>query len=164
MTQAISTALGSAPIPCAIERQIGTISAVVAVLDIKFVITQHRIKTTKVSAYGEGSLPSAPITVLAISSPAPVCSSAEARERVPPKRKIVFRSMDFRASFSEITPVRISSRAPIPPEPSGRKTHFRFSGRIPKAPESSIPSPHQYLPGNPCSSIQNNPFHFPYPL
>ena len=34
ITHAINTALGSAPIPCAMERQIGTISAVVAVFDI----------------------------------------------------------------------------------------------------------------------------------
>ncbi len=54
MTHAINTALGSAPIPCAIDIQIGTISAVVAVLDMKFVITQHSIKITNVSTYGDG--------------------------------------------------------------------------------------------------------------
>ena len=48
MTQAIRTALGSAPMPWAMERQIGTINAVVAVLDIKFVSTQQRINTTNV--------------------------------------------------------------------------------------------------------------------
>ena len=116
ITHAISTALGSAPIPCAIDRQIGTIRAVVAVFDIKFVRIQQRMNTTNVSTYGDGFSPSAPITLLAISSPAPVSCSAAARESVPPKRKIVLRSMDLSASFSEITPVRIRSSAPIPPE------------------------------------------------
>ena len=36
-----NTALGSAPILCAIDKQIGTSNAVVAVFDIKLVITQH---------------------------------------------------------------------------------------------------------------------------
>lgn len=36
------------------ERQIVTISAVVAVFDMKFVITQQRINTTNVSMYGDG--------------------------------------------------------------------------------------------------------------
>ena len=95
ITHAISTALGSAPIPCAIDRQIGTIRAVVAVFDIKFVRIQQRMNTTNVSTYGDGFSPSAPITLLAISSPAPVSCSAAARESVPPKRKIVLRSMDL---------------------------------------------------------------------
>ena len=51
MTHAINTALGSAPIPCAMEIPIGTIRAVVAVLDMKFVITQQSIKITNVSTY-----------------------------------------------------------------------------------------------------------------
>ena len=85
ITHAISTALGSAPIPCAIDRQIGTIRAVVAVFDIKFVRIQQRMNTTNVSTYGDGFSPSAPITLLAISSPAPVSCSAAARESVPPK-------------------------------------------------------------------------------
>ena len=49
ITQAISTALGSAPMLWAMDRQMGTIRAVVAVLDIKFVREQHRINTIKVS-------------------------------------------------------------------------------------------------------------------
>ena len=49
MTHAIRTALGSAPIPSAMDKQIGAINAVVAVLDIKFVMIQQRINTTKVS-------------------------------------------------------------------------------------------------------------------
>ena len=49
MTHAISTALGSAPIPCAIDTAIGAISAVVAVFDIKLVSTQHSMKITNVS-------------------------------------------------------------------------------------------------------------------
>ena len=72
ITQAINTALGSAPIPCAIERQIGTISAVVAVFDMKFVMIQHSRNTTSVRIYGDGFAPNAPITLLAITSPAPV--------------------------------------------------------------------------------------------
>ena len=116
MTHAINTALGSAPIPWAIDRQIGTINAVVAVLDMKFVIIQHRINTTKVRIYGDGWLPSAPITLSAINFPAPVFSSAAAKDSVPPNKKIVLRSIAFNASFSEITPVRIRSNAPIPPE------------------------------------------------
>ena len=83
---------------------------------IKFVRIQQRMNTTNVRMYGDGFSPSAPITLLAISSPAPVSCSAAARESVPPKRKIVLRSMDLSASFSEITPVRIRSSAPIPPE------------------------------------------------
>ena len=101
MTHAIRTALGSAPIPCAIETQIGAMSAVVAVFDMKFVMIQHRINTTKVNSTGDGFAPNAPITLSAIISPAPVTSNAFARDKVPPNRKMVFRSMDFRASFSE---------------------------------------------------------------
>ena len=72
ITHAISTALGSAPIPWAMERQIGTISAVVAVLDIKFVMIQQSRNTTSVKMYGDGFSPNAPITLPAINSPAPV--------------------------------------------------------------------------------------------
>ena len=115
MTHAIKTALGSAPIPCAMETQIGAISAVVAVFDIKFVSTQQSINTTNVSTYGDGFSPRTPITAFAISSPAPVVCNADARESVPPKRKIVFRSMDFSAFFSLITPVKINASAPIHP-------------------------------------------------
>ena len=49
-------------------------------LDIKFVKIQQRINTTNVSMYGDGFSPSAPITLLAISSPAPVSCKAAARE------------------------------------------------------------------------------------
>ena len=48
MTQAIRTARGSAPMPCAMLRQMGTIRAVVAVLDMKLVMTQQSRKTTRV--------------------------------------------------------------------------------------------------------------------
>lgn len=72
ITHAISTALGSAPISVAIDTQIGTKSAVVAVFDIKFVSTQQSMNTTNVRTYGDGFLPSIPITAVAISSPAPV--------------------------------------------------------------------------------------------
>ena len=47
MTHAIKTALGSAPIPSAMDKQIGAIRAVAAVFDIKLVNTQQMIKTTK---------------------------------------------------------------------------------------------------------------------
>ena len=94
----------------------GAISAVVAVLDMKLVMTQQRMKTTKVKRSGEGLSPRAPITLPAIISPAPVSCRAAARESVPPKRKMVLRSMDLRASFSEITPVRIRRIAPTHPE------------------------------------------------
>lgn len=65
----------------------GTIKAVVAVLDIKLVNTAHSTNTTKVRTMGEGFSPKAPITWLAIISPAPVEERADARERVPPNRK-----------------------------------------------------------------------------
>ncbi len=115
MTQAISTALGSAPIPWAMETQIGAIRAVVAVLDMKLVMMQHSMNTTKVNSTGDGSAPSAPITLSAIISPAPVFSNAVANDKVPPNRKIVFRSIDFSASLSDITPVMINSTAPTQP-------------------------------------------------
>ena len=60
-------------------------------------------------------LPNKPITLLAISSPAPVLESADASESVPPKRNIVFKSIDCKACFSVITPVTISAKAPIAP-------------------------------------------------
>ena len=80
ITVAITTALGSAPRLFARETAIGIINAVVAVFDIKFVKIQQRINTTNVSMYGDGFSPSVPITLLAISSPAPVSCKAAARE------------------------------------------------------------------------------------
>lgn len=115
ITQAIKTALGSAPMPCAMDMQIGAISAVVAVFDIKFVSTQQSTNTTNVNINGDGFSPSIAITFSAIRSPAPVSPSAAAKESVPPNRKIVFKSIDFKASFSEITPVKINTKAPIQP-------------------------------------------------
>ena len=53
ITTAIRTALGSAPIPVAIERLIGTSSAVVAVLDMKFVSTVE-IRNTVANSYDTG--------------------------------------------------------------------------------------------------------------
>ena len=47
ITHAISTALGSAPMPCAMDTPIGAISAVVAVFDIKFVSAQVTMKITR---------------------------------------------------------------------------------------------------------------------
>ena len=102
--------------PWAMDRQMGAIRAVVAVLDIKLVMTQQRMNTTKVSSSGEGLAPSRPMTASAIILPAPDLSRASARDRVPPKRKMVFMSMDLMASFSEMTPVRISRMAPTQPE------------------------------------------------
>ena len=112
MTHAISTALGSAPIPCAMERQIGTISAVVAVFDMKFVMIQQRINTTNVSTYGDGFVTKCANHVFRdhvhlLLSP----DSAAARDkRTAKQERWSLRSMDFSASFSEITPVRIRSQ------------------------------------------------------
>ena len=78
-------------------------------------MTQHRINTTKVRIYGDGWLPSAPITLSAINFPAPVFSSAAAKDSVPPNKKMVLRSIAFNASFSEITPVTINANAPRHP-------------------------------------------------
>lgn len=47
-------------------------SAVAAVFDMKFVMIQHSRNTTSVRIYGDGFAPNAPITLLAITSPAPV--------------------------------------------------------------------------------------------
>ena len=93
----------------------GAMSAVVAVLLMKFVMTQQRMNTTNVNIVGEGLSPNAPITVSAINLPAPVLSRAEANERVPPKRNIVLRSIDLRASSSEMTLQTMRSIAPIQP-------------------------------------------------
>ena len=101
--------------PCAMDIQIGAINAVVAVFDMKFVSRQQSTNTTNVNTYGDGLSPSIAITFPAIISPAPVSPRADASESVPPNRKIVFRSMDFKASFSEITPVRINTSAPMQP-------------------------------------------------
>ena len=102
ITHAIRTALGSAPMPCAMDIQIGAINAVVAVFDMKFVSRQQSTNTTNVNTYGDGLSPSIAITFPAIISPAPVSPRADASESVPPNRKIVFRSMDFKASFSDV--------------------------------------------------------------
>ena len=91
MTHAISTALGSAPIPCAMETQIGAISAVVAVFDIKFVSTQQSINTTNVSIYGDGFSPRTPITAFKISSPAQIVCNTIARKKNHTKKKNKFR-------------------------------------------------------------------------
>ena len=95
MTVAISTARGSAPIPLAMERLIGTNNAVVAVFDIKLVKVADMIRTANNNAKGEAFLPSMPIAVSAIIAPEPVLSKAAARASVPQKRKIVCISMDL---------------------------------------------------------------------
>ena len=99
----------------AIDKHIGAISAVVAVLLIKLVNTQQSINTTNVKRYGDGLSPKSPITLLAIISPAPDLESADANESVPPNKNIVFKSIDFNACFSDITPVTINAKAPIHP-------------------------------------------------
>lgn len=99
MTHAIKTALGSAPIPCAMETQIGAISAVVAVFDIKFVSTQQSINTTNVSIYGDGFSPRTPITAFAISSPAPVVCNADAREKRSSEKENCFQINGFQRIF-----------------------------------------------------------------
>ena len=118
ITVAITTALGSAPRLFARDTAIGIISAVVAVFDMKFVSTQVTIKITRRRRIGLGSAPRSPTILSAISSPAPVVSNAFASVREPPKRNTTFRSMDFSASFSEITPVRTRRIAPIHAETS----------------------------------------------
>ena len=76
----------------------GTISAVVAVLDMKFVMIQQSINTTKVSTYGEGFSPnSAHYRFCDHVTCSCLGSSADASERVPPNRKMVFKSMEFNA-------------------------------------------------------------------
>ena len=52
---------------------------------------------------------------MAIISPAPDLESADANESVPPNKNIVFKSIDFNACFSDITPVTINAKAPIHP-------------------------------------------------
>ena len=59
MTVATTTARGSAPTPCARATAMGTISAVVAVLDMKLVSAQVTIQMTSSSRNGEGVSPSA---------------------------------------------------------------------------------------------------------
>ena len=99
MTHAIRTALGSAPIPWAMDIQIGAIRAVVAVFDIKFVSAQVTMNMTRRSTIGLGSAPRSPTILSAISSPAPVVSNAFASVREPPKRNTTFRSMEFSDVF-----------------------------------------------------------------
>ena len=94
ITVAITTALGSAPRLFARETAIGIINAVVAVFDIKFVSAQVTMKITRRSTIGFGSAPRSPTILSAISSPAPVVSSAFASVSDPPKRSTTFRSME----------------------------------------------------------------------
>lgn len=71
ITVAISTALGSAPMEFAIDKLIGTRRAVVAVLDMKFVITADKTSTTIRSKNGDGLLPRVSTMVSAMNAPAP---------------------------------------------------------------------------------------------
>lgn len=48
---------------------------------------QQIINTVKVKRKGEGLSPSLPITTVAINFPAPVFSSACAKDKVPPNKK-----------------------------------------------------------------------------
>ena len=112
ITVAITTDRGSAPRLFARETAIGIISAVVAVFDIKLVSTQVTRKITRRSRIGFGLDPSRPTILSAIILPAPVTSSAFAREREPPKRRTTFKSMEFNASFYVRTPVSTKKSAP----------------------------------------------------
>lgn len=128
ITVAIKTALGSAPIACDMEIEIGTIRAVVAVFDIKFVSVAQIIKIIIISAVGEGLSPNFDTIVLAIKSPVPVSFKADASARDPTYKRIVFMSIDFIASDDEITLVTTRTRAPIQAE---TKVLFLFSFQIP---------------------------------
>ena len=97
------------------------------------------MNTTNVNIVGEGFSPSAPITFSAMSLPAPVLSSAAASERVPPNKNIVFKSIDFRASSSEITFVRIKRIAPTQPVML-KEIPICFSKIIPKSVATKITS------------------------
>ena len=116
MTVAMIMERGSAPRLSAREVAIGTIRAVVAVLDMKLVSAQPTAKMTTSRTMGLGLEPRAPTMASAMRLPAPVVSSALARAREPPNSRTTFRSMDFRASFSEITPVSTRTMAPMQAE------------------------------------------------
>ena len=75
------------------RQLIGTNSAVVAVLDIKLVITQDNKNIATNNAKGDAFSPKVPTTVLAIFSPAPVLSKALAKASVPPNKNIVCMSI-----------------------------------------------------------------------
>ena len=62
ITVAITTALGSAPRLFARETAIGSINAVVAVFDIKFVSAQVTMNMTRRSTIGLGSAPRSPVS------------------------------------------------------------------------------------------------------
>ena len=94
----------------------GTIRAVVAVLDMKLVSAQPTTKMTTSRTMGLGLEPRAPTMASAMMLPAPVVSRALASAREPPNSRTTFRSMDFRASFSEITPVSTRMMAPMQAE------------------------------------------------
>ena len=67
ITVAINTALGSAPMDCAMDKLIGTIKAVVAVFDIKFVKITHITNIITNKIVGEGFSPRVETIVLATS-------------------------------------------------------------------------------------------------
>ena len=56
-----------------------------------------------------------PTTLSAVIWPALVFCKAEANDKVPPNKKIVLRSIALRASFSDMTPVKIKRIAPMLP-------------------------------------------------
>ena len=80
MTVAMTTALGSAPRISDIDTAIGTISAVVAVFDIKFVSTQDTTKMTNSNIIGLGFFQGSYDRVRD-QVPAPEVSSALARRQ-----------------------------------------------------------------------------------
>ena len=109
----MTTARGSAPTLLARDTAIGTIRAVVAVFDIKFVIVHVTIKITRSNIIGSGFVPKNPTILSAIKLPAPVTSSAFASAREPPKSSTTSKSMDLSAVFSSITFVTTRITAPI---------------------------------------------------
>ena len=95
ITVAITTALGSALRLSASDTAIGTISAVVAVLDMKFVSTHVTTNITSRRTVGLGLEPIIPTILSAISVPAPVFSRALASASEPPNNSTTFKSIDF---------------------------------------------------------------------
>ena len=73
--------------------EIGTIRAVVAVFDMKFVSIAQIIKIIIISAVGEGLSPSFDTIELAIKSPVPVSFRADASASDPTYNRIVFKAM-----------------------------------------------------------------------
>ena len=91
---AITIERGFAPKLCARETAMGTIRAVVAVLDMKFVRVQPTIKMTNSRIMGLGFSPRAPTMVSAIKLQAPVVYNALDSSSETPKSRTTFKSID----------------------------------------------------------------------